>query len=120
MGWVSEMEDLHPIQFGLFDPAGDVARLCLRATGTDELGRTCEERYVAELYRQASVLETADWGAEIDAWQARLDPALAADDPHREYDYEERRFRVAELRVWAVARAQQVRQELADAGYPPP
>ncbi|HOU90532.1 MAG TPA: hypothetical protein PLU22_05770 [Polyangiaceae bacterium] len=45
---------------------------------------------------------------------------MAADDPHREYEYEDWQSRVAELRAWAVARAQQVRQELADAGYSPP
>ncbi len=45
---------------------------------------------------------------------------MAADDPHREHEYEDWQSRVAELRAWAVARAQQVRQELADAGYSPP
>jgi spore coat protein CotH len=105
--------------FGLFGADGDIARLCLQATGSFQ-STTCVAAYVRELYRLLAVFESSGWDAQIVAWQARLDPLMKQSDPHREYSYTQWQTSVADLRKFAQSRPQAVRTALAAAGYPAP
>jgi hypothetical protein len=119
--WIaSQAGDDDRIRFGIFDPTGDLARLCLDATGVDSSGRTCTELYVAELYRQLDLFEAHDWQGTIDGWEDRLAPHLDDDDPHRDYEFGEWQDRVDDVRSFAESRADDVRDELQDAGFPAP
>lgn len=119
--WIdSQPGDDERIRFGILDPTGDLARLCLTATGTDTQGRTCTQAYVQELHRQIDLFASVDWDGEIDTWAQRLDPLMDQDDPHRSYSYEDWLGNVERLRNFARDRAENVRSELARAGFPAP
>lgn len=119
--WIAEQVGDDPrIRFGIFDPTGDLARLCLEATGVDVSGRTCTEVYVAELYRQLDLFDAYDWIGTIDAWEELLDPYMQEDDPHRSYGYGEWQDRVERIREFADRRVEVVRSELDDEGFPAP
>lgn len=119
--WIAEQVGDDPrIRFGIFDPTGDLARLCLAATGVDTFGRTCTDVYVAELYRQLALFEAHDWIGTINAWEARLDPFMQNDDPHRDYSYDDWRDRVNRIREFAERRPDDVRNELQNEGFPAP
>jgi len=119
-GWFGRGDTGGAANFGIFEPGGDVARLCAEATGTDASGRTCMERYAEELYRQLEIFESIDWSSEIDAWSDLLDAAMQGSDPHREYTYSTWQNNVQDLRDFAESRASAVRSELSDAGYSSP
>ncbi len=120
--WVAQQPggDDPRIRFGILDPTGDLARLCLMASGTDSEGRTCTEAYVQELHRQLDVFESVDWEGKIDTWVERLDPLMNREDPHRNYSYDDWLDNIERLRGFARDRAENVRAELAREGYPAP
>lgn len=119
--WIdSQPGDDERIRFGILDPTGDLARLCLMATGTDSRGRTCTEAYVAELHRQLDLFEGVDWDHEIDLWVERLVPFMERNDHHRSYSYDDWLENVERLRDFARDRAENVRDELNRAGFPRP
>lgn len=120
--WIAEQPggDDPRIRFGILDPTGDLARLCLTATGTDSQGRTCTEAYVEELHSQLNLFESVDWDHEIDLWVERLDPLMDRPDPHRNYSYEDWLDNVQRLRNFARVRVDDVRDELSRAGFPAP
>lgn len=106
-----------PGTFGILAPKGDVARLCMEASGTDSRGMTCEQRYIEELYRQLEVFESIDWASDIDAWTARLSAAMQLDDGGRGQSYSAWQRSVTELHSFVESRAAEVRRELTAAGY---
>lgn len=103
-----------------FSPRGDLARLCLQATGTDASGRTCTEAYVAALWQSIALFESVDWLTEIDTWQARLSPYMQLEGDKRSYSYEAWLDNLESLREFAATRAQQLDAQLTQAGYPRP
>ncbi len=103
-----------------FEPRGDLARLCLEATGTDASGRTCTQAYVTALWDAVALFESVDWSAEIDAWQVRLTPYMQLEEDKRSYSYEAWLENVDSVREFAATRALELATQLTDAGYPRP
>jgi len=103
-----------------FDARGDVARLCLEATGTDAQGRTCRDRYARALWDVIHRFEALDWNELIDTWVSRLTPLMEQSGDRRNYSVEQWLDNVEDVRTYANERAPELREELIEAGYPEP
>lgn len=103
-----------------FDTRADLARLCLEATGEDEGGSTCRERYAAALWKAVRQFEEIDWHSVIDTWVERLEPVMQQDGDRRSYSIEQWRRNIDDLRRYADERPSQLRTQLTAAGYEEP